>query len=412
MSVASKAVAIWLLLSLGYGELPGGFASGSSESADTELTPEVKIEAGPYIRRLQAEWRAMRISQAGEKKKYPPPTKPLEKALGELPPAGRNDVLNVLIADSEGMASDFREALTRAFVPVLLVAGDRKALVKMLSQAAALEQGLSRVLVQLAYYPTPDIGDPISIFQDVYSTTPHKKTRRNVVEAFKQAFGDLVKVSDDDDDFVRRCAEWYETNAKDIVVEPSAYEPSHLDMRFGPLFLSVTDVLRDLDSLSRGEERPFISLPSDSRDSVVSDLIRNYTADGVRDQLVLVLSHWCPSEIVTSRQPIIGETREAVTKLPVEFFLATSAPATLEAPITILAEAYQLAKFKEVKKTMATALRSAFQGLVQHREDDDEFVLACWRWYKDNSDRLSVNNAYSRRPLRAEKDGIPLFTVE
>jgi hypothetical protein len=127
---------------------------------------------------------------------------------------------------------------------------------------------------------------------------------------------------------------------------------------------------------------------------VVSEMVSAFLNDGDRDRLVLLLSKRCP--------PIYHH-------IEIELMLAIHGK-KLKHPITILGDAYAKCDTPQVKKTIAQALRHAFEGSGVRARDDTEFVKLAMTWYDREKETLELNGRYGHMVGPAERFLlVPLF---
>lgn len=121
---------------------------------------------------------------------------------------------------------------------------------------------------------------------------------------------------------------------------------------------------------------------------VLGFMVRAFTEEQDRDNLLKVLSTRCPDGIYLYE--------------PIEFYLAYRAK-----DISILGEAYSKCQIPEVRRHIALAIRRGFTSMGVRGKDDAEFVSKAMQLYENRKGELIVNPAYrvdAVLPLYDEED--------
>jgi uncharacterized protein (TIGR03067 family) len=127
---------------------------------------------------------------------------------------------------------------------------------------------------------------------------------------------------------------------------------------------------------------------------VLAFLVKAFVDLRERENLVKLISMRCPNW---------GDYPEHV-----EYYLAVRGKA-LGAPILILCEAYSKSQVPETRRTLAAAVRRAFEPFKIGGKGDAEYVENAVRWYKEEKSRLAANPEYTLNEISPGSRRQPLF---
>jgi len=113
---------------------------------------------------------------------------------------------------------------------------------------------------------------------------------------------------------------------------------------------------------------------------VLRELIIYLVASGDRENLVHLLSLYCPDLIYLE---------------PVEWQVVRMGKETLPDPILVFCDAYDRSTVPDAKKALVKALHRAFPMLYREASAEGAFVQSCRRWYLEHKDALTVHPEYA-----------------
>jgi hypothetical protein len=127
--------------------------------------------------------------------------------------------------------------------------------------------------------------------------------------------------------------------------------------------------------------------------SVLQYMVRSFIETGDRKFLVNVLSKRYPKYVSPER--------------PTEYYLLHCIKKKLKYPVLVLGEAYEQSKEPETRRSIASVVRSGFEGYDIPGKNDDEYVKNAMQWYEKRKDHLIL-----RPPVHRSKQFLNTFFEE
>ena len=174
----------------------------------------------PRMLQVKEEWELLSRRDTSSRKEY----EKLQEALHDILARrlSYRDVRDLaascgILAIYEGKRSRFENAVLAHSVRVLVDAGDRGALVRLLSTRCPLLIYNSETIELYLACVGAKLKDPIMVLGEAYANCQVPEVRRIIAAAVRRGFTDLGIRGKDDAEFVKNAMQWYEKEKDHLV---------------------------------------------------------------------------------------------------------------------------------------------------------------------------------------------------